>query len=490
MIPLLAQAATDIDATAPAGDPPAFEQVQFTALIARALEVISPYMPVFFVAFAVALAMTPLMRYLALRNHIVDMPSEARKLHKRPIAYLGGVAILLGWLAGVLACHLIPPHTGIPLSLVHFPLSIVLGAAVITLTGLFDDIYGISPRVKIAGQIFGAAMLAHEDVGIQLVRNSLGVLQFLPTGGLPGVASTLAAASAPPEWVVLVLGTAVIAGFVVGGCNAVNLLDGLDGLASGVTGVASVGFLLIAAFVAVQALTPGAALAEEWFIWDPARLVMCLAILGAVLGFLPYNFNPANIFMGDAGSLLLGYLSVSTILMFANTGPRSLFLVTAALIVFAVPITDTSLAIFRRKMRGQPLFSPDDQHIHHLLKRSGMSVRKAVLTIYAAGAVFAAVGVLMVAIELRARFLMAIFVVMYGFIMVTAYKYGELALLAAREADPNATPPTASEPTPSLPFASEAAAATPVATTGPVTPRPASPTMATPPRGATGPITS
>ena len=464
MMPLLAQAATmtreggEADGggalSMPRSDNPAFEQVDLGVLFARALEVISPYMPVFFVAFVVALAMTPIMRHLAVSNDIVDRPDESRKLHKRPIAYLGGVAILLGWLAGVLACHLISPHAGVPLTLIHFPLSIVLGAAVITLTGLFDDVYGISPRVKVAGQIFGAAMLAHEQVGIQLVRNSLLLLQFAPDGGQAWLAAAIEFAAMPPDWVVFVLGTGLIAAFVVGGCNAVNLLDGLDGLASGVTGVASVGFLLIAAFVAVQALAPGAVPPEEWYIWDPVRVVMCLAILGAVLGFLPYNFNPANIFMGDAGSLLLGYLSVSTILMFANTGPRALFLVTAALIVFAVPITDTSLAIFRRKMRGQPLFSPDDQHIHHLLKRSGMSVRRAVLTIWAAGAVFAAVGVLMVAIELRARFLMAIFVVMYGFIMVTAYKYGELALLAKREHEstPPPTPsPHSAPPTPTAP---------------------------------------
>ena len=152
-----------------------------------------------------------------------------------------------------------------------------------------------------------------------------------------------------------------------------------------------------------------------------------------MLGFLPYNFNPASIFMGDTGSLLLGYLCVSSILLYADAGGKSLLLVTAGLIVFAVPITDTSLAIFRRKMQGKPIFSPDSQHIHHLLRRSGLSVKKSVLVMYAAAAVFAGLGYLMVAMELRWRYVLAVFFVLYAFIVINAYKYGrQYAILQAK----------------------------------------------------------
>jgi UDP-GlcNAc:undecaprenyl-phosphate GlcNAc-1-phosphate transferase len=372
------------------------------------LQVISPYMAVFFVAFFVAFIATPIMRRLALANGIVDWPDLKRKNHIQPVAYLGGVAIFLGWLVGIAVTFVAQPDTERylepQLALVGFPLSIVLGAAAITLTGLFDDVYGISPRVKVGGQLFAAAALATEDVGIRLIVSA---------GSLIGVDL--------PEPVAYVLGTFVIAAFVIGGCNAVNLIDGLDGLASGVTAIAAAGFLIMAAIIAVRPESSDLIHSHT----DGIRIVMCLAILGALLGFLPFNFNPATIFMGDAGSLLLGYLSVTTILLFTLASGQPLLLITAALIVFALPITDTSLAIFRRKMAGQPIFSADNRHIHHLLRRYGFTVRQSVLILYTAAILFAALGVTMVALELRWRYILAVFVVMYCFIMVTAYKYGQ-----------------------------------------------------------------
>lgn len=394
--------------------------------------VIGPFMPVFFAAFFVSIVLTPLMRLLALRNGIVDWPDLARKNHLAPVAYLGGIAIFLGWLVGISLCYMDIAWEvqGFPVSAAGFPISIVVGAAVIALTGLFDDVYGISPRVKIGGQLFAAAAIASEHLGQAVINNVLGLV---------GVAL--------PDPIVYILGTVVIAVFVIGGCNAMNLLDGLDGLASGVAAIAMGGFLVIAAIVATRvagpAASPGEAVAMLGQFDYPARTVLCLALLGALLGFLPYNFNPAAIFMGDAGSLLLGFLCTTTILLFA-TVPQGMLLVTAALIVFALPITDTSLAIFRRKMQGQPIFSPDNKHIHHLLRRSGLTVRQSVAVMYSAAAMFAALGIAMVALEFRWRYILAVFVVLYGFIMVTAYKYGQrCAILEAQrklEAE-RATPP-------------------------------------------------
>lgn len=373
-------------------------------------QVIAPYMAVFFAAFFATFILTPLMRMLATRNGIVDWPDLARKNHIQPVAYLGGVAIFLGWLIGVSLCFLPLPNLGdglgANLASVSFPLSIVIGAAAVNLTGLFDDVYGISPRVKIGGQLFAAAALATGDMGTRLVDSAVALI------GLN-----------LPDPIVYILGTVVIAAFVVGGCNATNLLDGLDGLASGVVAIAAIGFLIIAALVTQR--HAGSSDLVLHMMTDPTRLVMCLAIIGALLGFLPYNFNPATIFMGDAGSLLLGYLSVTVILLFAQAESNSLLLITAALIVFALPIADTSLAIFRRKLAGQPIFSPDCRHIHHLLRRSGMSIKQAVVTMYIVAILFAALGISMVALEWRWRYVLAVFFVLYGFIMVTAYKYGQ-----------------------------------------------------------------
>ena len=226
---------------------------------------------------------------------------------------------------------------------------------------------------------------------------------------------------------------------VVGGCNSLNLLDGLDGLAAGVSGIAAVGFLFIALYVAAHPY-PDSSFFDLRA--DPVRIVMSLALLGAVLGFLPYNFNPAKIFMGDAGSLLLGYLCVATILEFAYVSYVGPLLVIAALIVFALPIADTTLAIVRRKMRGQPIFSPDNQHLHHLClryaKRLGLgpqaSVKVAVLAMYLLAAVFAVLGCLLgvqshgQTVVHRWRFVLGIFAVVFGSILLIAYRAGRHAV--------------------------------------------------------------
>jgi UDP-GlcNAc:undecaprenyl-phosphate GlcNAc-1-phosphate transferase len=383
--------------------------------------VLSPYMGVFFVAFFVAIVATPVMQALARANGIIDWPDLRRKNHAREVAYLGGVAIFLGWLAGVAASYLLSPHINLlssgALRAQSFPLSIFIGAGVITITGLIDDVYGMRARTKVGGQLFAAAALTWDRVGIDLAESAMNLV------GL-----------SPPESVTYFVATFLVAIFVLGGCNAVNLIDGLDGLASGVVAIAMVGFLAIALLMADHATVA---------LDNSTRIVLCLATIGAILGFLPFNFNPASIFMGDAGSLLLGFLAVTAILLFGDIPGWSLKLVTASLIVFAVPITDTSLAIIRRKMRGQPIMAPDNQHLHHLLRRAGLSVRKSVLLMYAAALLFGALGVGIIALELQWRYSLAIFCVIYGFIMVTAFKYGAHCLALDRRAQAPQGPPIA-----------------------------------------------
>ena len=172
----------------------------------------------------------------------------------------------------------------------------------------------------------------------------------------------------------------MIAIFILGACNAANLIDGLDGLLSGVTAISAVGLLLIAI---------GLALADDGVL-DGTRVVLCLALLGACLGFLPHNFKPATIFLGDAGSHLLGFVTIVIILTLGDTGKTPL--VVAGLIIYAVPIIDTTLAIVRRKMAGVSISAADDQHLHHMLRRA-VGVSGAVWILYAIAAVFAALGV-------------------------------------------------------------------------------------------------
>jgi len=394
-------------------------------------EVLSPYMWVMLAAFTVTFLVTPIMRKLALANGIVDWPDLKRKAHLEPVAYLGGVAIFLGWFVGILAALFIVPHTcdklGISAS-IDFPMSIIVGAIIIMLVGLIDDVYGISPRVKVGGQLLAAALLASETVGTALIAGVITSV-FSTIGADPHIIPGFGAENVyldPSYW----LGAGFVTLLVLGGCNAINLIDGLDGLASGVTGIGAFFFGVISIALAMGVY--GMHGAYSPFQYDPVRMVMCLAILGAVLGFLPYNFNPANIFMGDCGSLLLGYLSVTVVLLLAEKGDPNI--VMAGLVVLALPILDTLLAIMRRKMRGQPIFSPDNQHLHHQLKRAGCSVKQAVLVMYGAAILFGLVGSSM--IFMRMRYAGAIFLVLFGFIIVMAYKVGHrqhLATLRGRD---------------------------------------------------------
>jgi UDP-GlcNAc:undecaprenyl-phosphate GlcNAc-1-phosphate transferase len=202
------------------------------------------------------------------------------------------------------------------------------------------------------------------------------------------------------------VGTLTIAFFVMGACNAANLIDGLDGLLSGVTGITVIGLLCISVMMAV-ALTP--ADIEQIMVEMPsddlglkgldgitlsgARIALGLAVLGAVLGFLPFNWNPATIFLGDTGSLLLGYLTISLILMLGEQGQT--YLVVCGLIVFGLPILDTMIAILRRKLRGIPMSVPDANHLHHVIKRRVGTVKRATGTMYLLASILAAVGVLL-----------------------------------------------------------------------------------------------
>jgi len=377
---------------------------------AERLQIFHGVMPVFLVAFMVTLLVTPLCRKFAIANGIIDRPDEVRKNHKFPIAYLGGLAVFIGLLAAI-AFSYVGPRLGLIQyhstskfagDIQAVPLSILIGMTVIMIVGLIDDVANISPWQKVGGQLFGAAMLAYGEIGTKLAGQIL-----LPIGTLLHNPDMKFVVGGVPIDVVYWVGTALIAMAVLGACNASNLVDGLDGLLSGVTAIAGFGLLVIALGLAASDDGP----------FDHARLVLCMALIGACLGFLPHNFNPAVIFLGDAGSLLLGYVTIVIVLSLGDTGQTSLVL--AGVVIFAVPIIDTSLAIVRRKLSGKKLSEGDDQHLHHMLKRA-LGVKGAALTLYAMALGFAGLGVLMT-LE-RARVSYVIVIVLASFIGVIATK--------------------------------------------------------------------
>lgn len=402
------------------------EETEAITEIASRTSIFQGYVGVFIVAFLVTLFATPIMRRLAVKNNIVDHPTDPRKVHKQPTAYLGGVAVFLGLMGAMVFSILATQFPGLieyhdteqslPTSSKMLPFSILLGMTVIMFVGLFDDIIGISPRLKISGQLFAAAALALDQVGVKVAAGLI-----LPLASFFGVDTTvingeetIGIAFGMNTWffgngidLIYWSGAAVITIFVLGGCNAANLIDGLDGLLSGVTAIAAVGILVIALTMALFDDGPR----------DTQRVILALAIVGACLGFLPHNFNPANIFLGDSGSLLLGYCMVVLILMLGDTGKTHL--VVAGLVVFAIPIMDTALAIIRRKMSGKKMSDADANHLHHMLKRS-LGVKGAVFVLYGIGLAFAGLGI--AASFGRARVIYAIILVLASFIGVTAIK--------------------------------------------------------------------
>jgi UDP-GlcNAc:undecaprenyl-phosphate GlcNAc-1-phosphate transferase len=374
-------------------------------------EVLSPYIYVFYAAFLVSIVFTPVMRMVATYYGIIDHPDNLRKMHRAPVAYLGGVAVFLGWLSGLALTQYLNLHRTEPglLPHLHVQFSIVVGACVIVVLGLWDDLRGINPWVKIAGQVFAAAMLLVEGVGRDATRSLLDplgarlneVLHLQPPG-----------ASAFPEWFVIASSGALVVFLIVFCCNATNLMDGLDGLCGGVTAIIAAGFLFLAIHLAMY----GGALNSNW---DALRLVLGLALLGAVLGFVPHNFNPASIFMGDTGSMFLGFSCAVMIILLAQEQSKW---VLAALVMFALPILDTILAFVRRWLAGRPVFSADRYHLHHQFLSRGLSVRKTVILSYALAIGFVLLGVVIV--FLRTRYALAVYLVVFGSLVVAAFKMG------------------------------------------------------------------
>ncbi|MGD1914703.1 MAG: MraY family glycosyltransferase [Phycisphaerales bacterium] len=394
-------------------------------LATTGLSIFHRYIWVFIAAFAITIIATPIVRRVALASGIIDRPSDPRKVHRVPVAYLGGLAVFLGIMGGTLVSYLATAwgDLGVVYPSEHMvdgdhhavvPISVLLGMTIIVIVGLLDDAVGIRPGLKISGQLVAAAALAIENVGVRVAQGvlrpvgealvSMGVLEnsdlvfFIP---IPGFEAPIQLS------LVYWAGAAVIASFVIGACNAANLIDGLDGLLTGSTAITVMGLTILALSLAVIDQGPR----------DAQRIVLCLAVLGACMGFLPHNFNPASIFLGDCGSMLLGYCAIVIILTLGDMGQTHLVL--AGLMMFAIPIIDSVLAIVRRRMSGKSITDADDQHLHHMLKRS-LGVKGAVFALYGITACFTALGLAMSLSRARVVYALALLVVCY--VGVTAIK--------------------------------------------------------------------
>lgn len=377
-----------------------------------ATEVLGPIWHIGAVAFGVSLVTTPIVRAIAYKLRIVDRPDDLLKPHDRPIAYMGGVAMCVGMLFGLGYYVATMPNLAVAWSDLGHALSsgsvgllmqnalwilmsIALATTVVMVVGLIDDIRDISPGKKVLGQVLASGILLLGGVGTRMAD------AFLQAAGISA-----------PDWIIIPASCLVCVFVVICACNAANLLDGLDGLCGGVTGIIALGFLALAVWLAM---------CSNYQDSYQVRVVLCLAVAGAVLGFLPYNIPPASIFMGDAGSMMLGFFVATMMSLFCLEGNARWLL--ASGVIFALPILDTSLAVIRRLRSGKSVFAGDRSHLYDQLVDRGMSVRQVVGLFYLLSVLAAVVGVTL-SIVMRARHAVIVYLVLLVVIWTIFYKLG------------------------------------------------------------------
>jgi UDP-GlcNAc:undecaprenyl-phosphate GlcNAc-1-phosphate transferase len=308
------------------------------------------FFAIFFLSLLFSFVLTRYVRDFASRRGWVAIPSQERHLHSSPLPRLGGVAIFISFSLSMVAAVLVAfyvPHlrSALPLKTL---LTILVPASIVFLLGVYDDLYTVGPYVKFAVQSLAATMLFMGGLRILNIPVLFGEHQLPWFVGLPFTIL----------WVLAIT-------------NAFNLIDGLDGLAAG-----SALFSTLVVFVVT--LLNGYSLVT----------VMTIALAGAILGFLRYNFNPATIFLGDSGSLFIGFLLSALALAGAQKAP-TIVAVAIPVVSFGLPILETSLSILRRLISGRPVFTADREHIHHKLLQHGLTHRQVVIVLYAVSAVFA-----------------------------------------------------------------------------------------------------
>jgi len=306
---------------------------------------------VFLCAGVLSSVVTPVCRNVALRLNLVDRPDGARKLHRRPIPPVGGIPILLSIAA---ACGCLPflPWAGTKAATAalsaHWPFLATL--TVVFVTGFVDDVVGLRPRQKLLGLVVAAGLAC--ACGIRI--HSCGAWQL-------------------PIW----LSVPLTILWLVASATAFNLIDGLDGLATGVALFATFGLLVSAS------LRPES---------NDLLVLALVPMAGALLGFLPYNFHPASIFLGDSGSLMIGFLLGSASVLWSQKS-ASWVGMTAPVMMLTIPLLEVILSIARRFLRGRSIFCADRGHIHHRLLDRGLSPRRTALLLYGAGLLATALAV-------------------------------------------------------------------------------------------------
>ncbi|MGE5560182.1 MAG: glycosyltransferase family 4 protein [Chloroflexota bacterium] len=289
------------------------------------------YVLIFFVAFALSWLLSPLTKRLAFIVGAVDKP-KARGVNKRLLPRLGGAAIYASFVSTILIFLRRP----------DFDMwGIIIGATIIMLVGVIDDIYTLKPRVKLLGQILAAAVLPLYGVQANWFTNPFGGMIYLGHWSIPLTIF----------WVVAI-------------CNAINFIDGLDGLAAGISSIAAITLLVVAIG---QGQVP--------------IIILTLILTGSTLGFLPYNINPAKMIMGDSGAMFLGYM-LAAVSVQGTMKSATALAVFIPLVALGLPIMDTTIVVIKRLFNHRRFYEADRNHLHHRLLDMGLTQKQAVAVLY------------------------------------------------------------------------------------------------------------
>ncbi|MYL56471.1 glycosyltransferase family 4 protein [Virgibacillus halodenitrificans] len=304
---------------------------------------ISELILAFLISCIASLLVTPLIIKIALKFRVVDKPDNKRKSHNREKPSMGGLAIFIGAAAGFIFIQPVHPQMN----------AVIIGACIMLITGILDDMFDLKPLYKLLGQVTAALVVVQSGLIIEKLT--------IPTVGTVYL----------DNWGIL-----ITVFWILAASNAINLIDGLDGLAAGVSAIGLSSILVMA-------------------IMDYRLVVVYLSVIliGSCIGFLAHNFYPAQIFMGDTGALFLGY-SIAIVSMLGLFKNVAFFSFIVPIIVIAIPVFDTILAIIRRAMSNQGIATADKKHIHYQLIKMGYSHRQAVLIIYAFSIFFGCMAII------------------------------------------------------------------------------------------------
>lgn len=322
----------------------------------------------YIIPFAIALIVSffacPIAKKIAVRLNAIDVPKDDRRMHKKPIALMGGLAVITGFLVSILYIFLIYRPVSLELWLKNevSPAKIAgffAGMAIIIAMGIVDDIHPLTAKAKFPIQLVAAAIVVFTGTKIKYFTISVKDIKYISINDIVSVVLSIL--------------------WIVGITNAINLIDGLDGLSAGVTGIASLSLFVVAVMVPTI---------------PDVFAVLYVALAGAAMGFLPYNFNPAKIFIGSTGAYFLGFV-LSVISIEGATKAYTALTMVVSLIALGLPIIDTAFAIIRRVINRKPIGEADRGHIHHRLVDMGISPKYSVTILYVVTGALGLVSILL-----------------------------------------------------------------------------------------------